>query len=135
MTFSVRIHSEYFDGTAPLNLQPKRILIVIWPFFTVRSLMPTNLNIIDREMERKYEVKGRGGSIDLQIAGTFETEHEFAFENEEIIKLILTYKNIDKRTFFSIPIQFKNIDDIIKELEKPDELKWPCSSEKEVSGI
>lgn len=86
-------------------------------------------------MERKYEVKGRGGSIDLQIAGTFETEHEFAFENEEIIKLILTYKNIDKRTFFSIPIQFKNIDDIIKELEKPDELKWPCSSEKEVSGI
>lgn len=53
-------------------------------------------------------------------------------ENTEYNSLILTYKNIDKKTFFSIPIHFKNIDDIIKELEKPHELVWPNRLEKEV---
>lgn len=137
ITFSVRIHSEQFEGTAPLNQRPKRILVVIWPFFSVRSLMPTNLNVIDQELKRTYEVKGRGGTTDLKIAGTFDTEHCFAFntttDNDDLTNLILTYKNIDKKTFFNIPIQYKNISDIIKELEKPDELKWPCSMENEVN--
>lgn len=53
-------------------------------------------------------------------------------ENTEYNSLILTYKNIDKKTFFSIPVHFRSIDDIIKELEKPSELKWPCRTEKEV---
>lgn len=137
ITFSVRIHSEHFEGTVPLNQRPKRILVVIWPFFSVRSLMPTNLNVIDQELKRTYEVKGRGGISDLQIAGTFDTEHCFAFntatDNDDLINLILTYKNIDKKTFFTVPMQYKNISDIIKELEKPDELKWPCSLENEVN--
>lgn len=55
-----------------------------------------------------------------------------SLENKEFTDLILTYKNIDKRTFFAIPMHFKNIDDIIKELDKPNELKWPCGFEKEV---
>lgn len=137
ITFSVRIHSEHFDGTASLNQRPKRILVVIWPFFSVRSLMPTNLNVVDQELKRTYEVKGRGGTSDLQIAGTFDTQHDFAFntttDNDDLIKLMLTYKNIDKKTFFTVPMQYKNISDIIKELEKPDELKWPCSLETEVN--
>lgn len=45
---------------------------------------------------------------------------------------MLTYKNIDKRTFFSVPIHFKTINEIIKELDKPNELKWPCRAENEV---
>lgn len=53
-------------------------------------------------------------------------------ENTEYNSLILTYKNIDKKTFFSIPVHFRSIDDIIKELEKPNDLKWPCRTEKEV---
>src|ERR1044071_1763692 len=47
-------------------------------------------------------------------------------ENTEYNSLILTYKNIDKKTFFSIPVHFRSVDDIIKELDKPSELKWPC---------
>lgn len=53
-------------------------------------------------------------------------------ENTEYNSLMLTYKNIDKKTFFSIPVHFRTIDDIIKELEKPTELKWPSRAEKEV---
>lgn len=30
-------------------------------------------------------------------------------------------------------MHFKSIDDIIKELDKPVELKWPCRTEKEVT--
>lgn len=98
--------------------------------------MPTNIHIRDDEIKRDYDISGEGGSIDLQIAGTFDTEHPFALntdlENEDLAKLILTYKNIDKKTFFTIPNQYKNIDDLIKELEKRDDLKWPCASEKEL---
>lgn len=50
----------------------------------------------------------------------------------EYNNLILTYKNIDKKTFFSIPVHFRSIDDIVKELEKPSDLKWPCRNEQEV---
>lgn len=53
-------------------------------------------------------------------------------EKQEFSNLILTYKNIDKKTFFAVPIHFKTINDIIKELNKPTELKWPNRCEKEV---
>lgn len=52
--------------------------------------------------------------------------------DDNYIDVILTYKNIDKKTFFSIPSNFKSIDDIITELSKSSELNWPCSIEKEV---
>lgn len=120
--------------------------------------MPVHMNVHDKQLKKSYIVDGRGGSIDLLIAGTFDTEHEFSLDigymqyiqkctfkwmfvnffsfncfraaNSEFNDLILTYKNIDKKTFFAIPVQ--SIDDVIKELVKPNELKWPCISEKEV---
>lgn len=46
-------------------------------------------------------------------------------------KTILTYKNIDKKAFFAIPERYKCIDDILVELEKPGESKWPCSKDEE----
>lgn len=98
--------------------------------------MPMHLTAADREFNKNYTLQGKGGCIDVQIAGTFDTEHEFSFnlgqDNENLAKTILTYKNIDKKSFFAIPSNFKCIDDIVKELEKPDELKWPCSRETEV---
>lgn len=57
----------------------------------------------------------------------------FRLNNDKYSDVILTYKNIDKKTFFTIPSNFKSIDDIIKELDMPNELKWPCSIEKEVN--
>lgn len=78
-TFSVRIHTEYIGERISGQLQAKRVLIVLWPFFTVRSLMPMHFNMRDKEYNRLYTVDGRGGCTDLQIAGTFDTEHEFTF--------------------------------------------------------
>lgn len=79
-TFSVRIHTEYIDQLTSSALRAKRILIVLWPFFTVRSLMPMHLNVQDKEFNKIYAVNGRGGYTDLQIAGTFETEHAFSID-------------------------------------------------------
>lgn len=79
-TFTVRIHNEYIGNEPLVTLRPKRILIVIWPFFTVRSLMPAHLNIQDKTYNKMYTINGRGGSTDLQIAGTFETEHAFSLD-------------------------------------------------------
>lgn len=83
ISFSVRIHSEYFDENVSHveNQQPKRILIVIWPFFVIRSLMPMNLSINDKEFQQKYTINGKGNCVDLQIAGTFDTEHQFTLNH------------------------------------------------------
>lgn len=79
-TFTVRIHNEYIGNEPLAALRPKRILIVIWPFFSIRSLMPTHFNIQDKTFNKLYSVNGRGGCTDLQIAGTFETEHAFSLD-------------------------------------------------------
>lgn len=77
-TFSVRIHTEYIGERVSGKLQAKRILIVLWPFFSVRSFMPMNVTMQEKEHKRLYTVNGRGGCTDLQIAGTFDTDHDFA---------------------------------------------------------
>lgn len=79
-TFSVRIHSEYIGERVSGKLQAKRILIVLWPFFSVRSFMPMHVSMQDKEYNRQYTVDGRGGGTDLQIAGTFDTNHDFALD-------------------------------------------------------
>lgn len=79
-TFTVRIHSEYIGDIVPTKPRTKRILIVIWPFFTVRSLMPMDLSVQDKHFQKAYTTDGRGGCTDLQIAGTFDTEHEFSLD-------------------------------------------------------
>lgn len=42
--------------------------------------MPTHFNLQDKTYNKMYTVNGRGGSTDLQIAGTFETEHAFSLD-------------------------------------------------------
>lgn len=136
ITYTVRIHSEYIEylSPGPQNRRPKRMLIVIWPLFTARSLMPTHFTAIDTEHVKQYLLMGKGASRDLQVAGTFDTEHNFMFplQNEQSWNAILTYKNIDRKAFFAIPERFKSIDGVLKELERTDDLKWPCSNEEEL---
>lgn len=79
-TFSVRIHTEYISQITSATLRPKRVLIVLWPFFTVRSLMPMHFNIKDKQYNKAYTVDGKGGCTDLPIAGTFESEHELSLD-------------------------------------------------------
>lgn len=83
ITFSIRIHCEPIDvmpvngEQPPIVEQPMRILAVIWPLFVIRSLMPMDLSIEDKEFQRNYAIKGRANCTDIQIAGTFNTEHSF----------------------------------------------------------
>lgn len=138
ITYTVRIHSEYIEylSPGPQNRRPKRLLIVIWPLFTARSLMPTPLTAIDTEHAKQYLLMGKGACRDLQVAGTFDTEHNlmFALQQESSWNTMLTYKTIDKKAFFAIPERFRSVDDVLKELERTDDLKWPCSNEEEVNN-
>lgn len=38
------------------------------------------MNVHDKQLKKSYTVDGRGGSTDLLIAGTFDTEHEFSLD-------------------------------------------------------
>lgn len=165
ITFAVRIHCEPIEiPDLPPNQQPVRILAVIWPLFVIRSLLPMNLKLENTESKKMYEIEGKANCKDIQIAGTHSTEHPFVLHHgyalfsfvffahifdfdfrwffftyrlhsDEYTDVILTYKNIDKKTFFSIPPEFNSIDDIISELNHNYELKWPSLPEKEVNDV
>lgn len=98
-TFSVRIHTEYIGERIAGKLQAKRILIVLWPFFTVRSLMPMHFNIQDKEHKKIYTIDGRGACTDLQIAGTFDTEHEFTYDLGYDVIIVKKKKKLKKMEF------------------------------------
>lgn len=99
--------------------------------------MPTHLTAVDTEHVKQYLLMGKGACRDLQVAGTFDTEHNFMFplQQDRSWNTILTFKNIDKKAFFAIPERFKNLDDVLKELERTDDLKWPYSNEEEVKLV
>lgn len=139
-SFSVRIHREFIADPNLLTGRHQRLLIVIWPLFTARSFLPYNLIACDKEHDRKYILMGKGQRDDFQIAGTFDTSHEFLFNIDsdphsinENWKTVLSYKSVDRKSLFSIPERLKSINDILKELEKPEEIKWPYANEEERS--
>lgn len=79
-SYSVRIHRENIENLKEINGKPLRILIVIWPLFIARSMLPMDLIATDTEFEKNYVLSGRGQCEDLHIAGTYDTEHEFLFD-------------------------------------------------------
>lgn len=137
-SFSVRIHKEFIDNRNGISTKQQRLLIVIWPLFTARSFLPHRLIACDMEYDRHYALRGKGERDELQLAGTFDTDHEFLFNldthpssSNENWKTFLSYKSTDRKLLFTIPERLKTIDDINAELEKPDEVKWPCSNYEE----
>lgn len=137
-SFSVRIHREFIANPNLLTERHQRLLIVIWPLFTARSFLPHHLIACDKENDRKYALMGKGQRDDFQVAGTFDTNHEFLFNidndpscTNDNWKTVLSYKSVDRKTLFSIPERLRNIDDILKELERPEEVKWPYTNEEE----
>lgn len=81
VAYSIRIHCELIEMESDVRAvngeRPMRVLAVIWPMFLIRSLMPMDLCIDDKECQRSYTVKGQANCTDLPIAGTFNTEHPF----------------------------------------------------------
>lgn len=45
----------------------------------IKSLLPINTIVYEESCKRNYALNGRGEQIELQIAGTHETEHELTF--------------------------------------------------------
>lgn len=60
---------------------PQRILIIIWPLFMVKSLLPINVTAYEiNDSEKIFSIFGRGDIKELQLSGTHETENELLFD-------------------------------------------------------
>lgn len=83
-SFWVRIFREDIKvNNKTEKYQPQRILIVIWPLFVLRSLLAVDVVAIDKLFQNSYMLSGKGvAPIELQIAGTHETEHELSFDTK-----------------------------------------------------
>lgn len=57
--------------------------------------------------------------------------HSEYFQN----KAVLSYKAVDRSVFFSDFDKYASIDAARTAMEKPYEVKWPCSREDEVCVI
>lgn len=81
-SFWVRIQCEPFPNQDIKNVQNQRILITIWPLFVCRSLMISNTTILDKSSAINYKVNGYGQSVELPMAGAYDTEHEMIFNSK-----------------------------------------------------
>lgn len=62
---------------------PERLLIVVWPLFAVRSMLPVDVTVHDRATNQMYQLAGRGERpVELSIPGTDVTEHEISFDTK-----------------------------------------------------
>lgn len=80
VTFCVRVHSENIDDSDRSTRSPKRMLIVVWPLFQARSLLPAIATAVDTECGKNYSLLGHGATKELQIGGTFDSEHELQLD-------------------------------------------------------
>lgn len=88
-TFWVRVLREdvpSVDGALfSATNRPQRLLIVIWPLFMVRSMLPVNVTACERANDTLYELAGRGQRpVELSIPGTHETEHDITFDTKYV---------------------------------------------------
>lgn len=89
-TFCVRVVRESMDASPAdgalfggMPAPPERLLIVIWPLFVVRSMLPVDVTVHDRATNQMYQLNGRGGQpVELSIPGTNVTEHEISFDTK-----------------------------------------------------
>lgn len=86
-TFWVRVLREDLavEGALASTNRPQRLLIVFWPLFMVRSMLPVNLTAFEEASDSLYELAGRGQRpVELSIPGTHETEHDITFDTKYV---------------------------------------------------
>ena len=116
-----------------------RVLVMIWPMFVAKSLLPINTTAHEEAQEQDHLIIGRGEKRELEMSGTHEDEHElllkgnYAMLDDEVAKVKLSYKFINRNTFFKIPDEFSSINRAIEKLETKVEDFWPCAKDEEVS--
>lgn len=117
-----------------------RVLVMIWPMFMTRSLFPCNITAIENASEQKIVVPGCGEARELEMYGTHENDHELILP-EQFVQLdgktgspiMLSYKLINRNTFFKISDEFSDIAKAIETLEEKIEKKGPLLKNDEVS--
>lgn len=116
-----------------------RVLVMIWPMFVTKSLLPLNTTVYEESQEENHVIVGCGEKRELDLCGTHEDEHElllkgnFVMLDDEDAKVKLSYKLINRNTFFKIPDEFSDINKAIEMLENQEAKKWPCGKDEEVS--
>lgn len=120
------------------NEDISRVLVMIWPLFVMKSLLPIHTTAFEAELNQNYSIFGRGEIKEFEMAGTHEDDHELLFQGdfmataEEKNKITLSYKFIDKNSFFRIPEEYSDISKAIEKLELMHEENWPCDREEEL---
>lgn len=56
-----------------------RILVVIWPLFMLKSVLPMNTVAHEEDLQQDYHIFGRGELKEFEMSGTDEDEHELEF--------------------------------------------------------
>lgn len=117
-----------------------RVLVMIWPMFMTRSLFPCNITAMENASEQKIVVAGCGETRELEMYGTHENDHELILPDQFVqldgkagSPIMLSYKLINRNSFFKIDDEFSDIAKAIETLEEKIEKKWPISKNDEVS--
>jgi hypothetical protein len=108
--------------------------------FMTRSLFPCNITAMENASEQKFVIPGCGESRELEMYGTHENDHELILP-EQFVQLdgkagspvMLSYKLINRNSFFKIPDEFSDVAKAIETLEERIEKRWPISKNDEVS--
>lgn len=132
-SFWVRIIRETNDDNIT------RILVMIWPMFVAKSLLPINTTVLEISQNESHVILGRGEKRELDMNGTHEDEHElllkgnYAMLDDNEARVKLSYKLINRNSFFKIPDEFSDVNRAIEMLETGIDEKWPCAKDEEVS--
>ncbi|XP_053671577.1 intermembrane lipid transfer protein VPS13B [Anopheles nili] len=118
----------------------ERVLVIVWPLFMVESLLTVNTTAYDEKLDQSYSIYGQGQRKQLNVAGTYSDEHELSFRmdftsphGEDKRKALLSYRLIDGKTFFQVPVRFRSIEAALDALQTGQRLpNWPCSREEEL---
>lgn len=117
-----------------------RVLVMIWPMFVAKSLLPESTLVYEASQDQTHVILGRGEKMELEMSGTHEDEHElllkgnFAMLDDEEAKVKLSYKLINRNSFFKIPDEFSDVNRAIEMLETKTQENWPCNRDEEVSS-
>lgn len=134
-SFWVRIIRQTF------NCEIQRVLVVIWPMFMVKSLFPYNIIAHEPKSNQNFVIAGCGEVCELDVFGTHEDEHELTIKGNTLSssdgvddpKVTLSYKLINRNSFFRIPDEFSDIQKACEMLESHSDEVWPKKTDSEVS--
>ncbi|KAG5670103.1 hypothetical protein PVAND_000386 [Polypedilum vanderplanki] len=118
-----------------------RVLVLICPVFIAKSLFPSNIVLSEEATKENYEIKGCGDITEIDMKGTHEDEHTLIFPSQFVQQdrspavVTLSYKLINKNSFFKIPDEFSDITKAIEKIEEKRNTFWPCARDEEYQCI